>query len=834
MRNLSSSVDTSALYHRRRLARALSVIHDRPMTFIHAPMGYGKTVAVRNYLEKRKARPLWVSILTKDRDVFWRDFCNVLRRGLPKEAEALDALEQLGHPSDPARLDAAREMIARLKFSPATVLVFDDVHLLPESGASELARLCLLLVRQGEFPPIVVISRHAPVQELAEPLLKGVVAEIRPTVFTFNQEEVGDYFEQCGILLEEAEAARLLKATGGWISALYLYLLHHVRHGQLAAPTELSVLLETQVFDRLRDAKFLLLVLSPLETFSLAQAGLFCEDAGTVLEGVLKRNAFLSHDPTTGTYTLHALFRDFLRQRFRQLPMERQQEACLRNAEWLIRHDETRKGAMLLMEVENSAGALELLNSVVDRLQVTEGNGLLLALFRSFEPSQMERYPGVMFRYAMAALSARDIPALTDMLGRLGRHCASLPVDDAEANGWRGEMELLLSLTKYNDILAMSAHHKRAAEFFRLAGIEGSRMFGRNPWTLGSPSVLYMFHRESGRLERTLQEMRECLPHYYRLADMHGAGAGDAILAEARYNAGEFEAAAVAGHRALSLALEHGEISIELCARFLLARLSLMRGEYDQAMDQLRTMRERVEEDKTFSLLHTLDLCTGLLHATIHRPEGIPDWLVRGGEEKFYAFAGGASYLVLGGALLLAGEYAELVGRFSLLLQKGTFAKNLMFTIHANLLIAAGNVGLGLWAKADDALFSALDLALPDKIYMPFATNATFLPQLKGLKDDETYRYDVGRILQLAAAFEKARNNIFSRFFPEDTRPLTPRERELVRLAMTGMTYKQIGEAAGLAPNSVKRYFAALYKKLGINNREQLKLYFAEGEGKIA
>jgi LuxR family maltose regulon positive regulatory protein len=831
MRNLSSSVDISVQYHSRRLLQSLAVIHAGPIAWIHAPMGYGKTLAVRKYLEKRKGRPFWVSILTKDQDAFWRDFCNVLRRKLPDAEDVVGHLEELGYPDDPAKLDVARDMLSRVDFPADGVLAFDDVHLLPESRTSGLVRLCLLLARQGGFPPIVFISRHSPVQALAEPLLKGIVTEVGPEVFAFTREEVGNYFEQCGVALEEAEAERLLKATGGWISALYLYLLHYARHGQMAAPTELSVLLETQVYDRLRDAKFLLLVLSPMESFTLAQAELFCEDARSVLADVLKRNAFLVHDPVTGSYTLHALFRNFLVQRFRRMPQDKRQEACLRNAEWLIRHDEIRKGVMLLGEVGNAVESLELLDSVVDRLQVTEGNGLLLALFRTFDLSLMERYPGVMFRYAMAALSARDIPTLRDLIARLNRYCASLPEDGAEANGWRGEMELLLSLTKYNDILAMSAHHERAAEFFRRGGVRQSRMFGRNPWTLGSPSILYMFHREPGTLEDTLRQMRECLPCYYRLTAMHGAGAEDVILAEARYNAGDFEAAAVAVHRGLSQALEHGQTGIEACARFLLARLSMMRGEYDQAMDQLRTMRERVEENRTFSLLHTVDLCTGLLHATLHRLEDIPGWLARGGDEKFYAFAGGASYVLLGSALLLAGEYAELAGRFSLLLQKGDFAKNLMFTIHAHLFVAAGNAGLGLWADADDALFAALDLALPDKIYMPFATVAGFLPQLKGLKDDETYGYDVRRILQLAASFEKARNSIVSRFFPEDEPSLTPRERELARLGMTRMTYKSIADALGLAPNTVKRYFAALFKKLGVNNREQLKQYLMGKEG---
>ncbi|MEF2145983.1 MAG: LuxR C-terminal-related transcriptional regulator [Desulfovibrionaceae bacterium] len=832
MHTLFPSVDTSILYHSARQMNALAVIHDNPLSFIHAPMGYGKTVAVREYLREQQAQAIWATVLTRDQRVFWKDFCCVLRKHLPEDIDVLETLEKLGYPSDSVRVDAARGMFARLHFPPETVLVFDDVHLLPESEAVQIMQFCLLLVRQDVFPPIVVISRHSPSKALVGPLLKGLIKEIGPELFIFSKEEIRAYFEQNGIALDEGDVAQLLKLTGGWISALYLYLLQYSQHGKLAAPMEISTLLASQIFDKLpHETRHLLLVLSPLESFTVSQAKLFCGNAEAILADVVRRNAFISYDPTTESYRLHALFRDFLMAHLRKLPIEQQQEVYLRHANWLIQHDEIRKAVKLLGEVKDITEALDLLDAVVERLPVTQGNGLLLGFFRACRSDLMDQYPGIMFRYAMAALSAKDLPAFSDLLARLGRYCASLPDNDSTANGWRGELELLLAFTKYNDIEAMSAHHKRAAAFFSQTEAGCSRLFGQDPWTLGSPSIMYMFHRESGTLDKTITQMRECLPHYWKLTGMHGAGAEDALSAEALYNAGEFESAAVASHKALCSAQSHGQIGIEICARFLLARLKIQHGEYGQAMDQLAVMRKRVDEEKAFSLLQAMDLCAGFLHVSIHRPERIPGWLLQDGEEKLYAFAGGCSYLVMGGALLLAGEYAELVGRFSQLLEKGTFRKNLLFSIYANLFVAAGNVGLGFWAKADSALFAALDLALPDKIYMPFVTYSIFLPQLKSLKDEEPYGYDVRRILQLATAFEKVRNGIVSHFFQEDKRPLTPRERELVRLALTGMTYKKIAAAAGLAPNSVKRYFAALYKKLGINSREQLKQYFlAEGK----
>ena len=830
MLNRASQIKTLTLYLSRRLMQGLSALRDTPISFIHAPMGYGKTVAIREYLLRQKARAIWTSVLTSDPNTFWRDFCRVLRKNLPGEATTLEALEELNYPSDPVKLDAAREMFSRLIFPVGAVLIFDDVHILGKTGPGGLVQLCLLLVRQGSIPPIVFISRYSPDDALAEPILKRIVKEIGPALFTFNEKEIQAYYKCCGISLDLNASRRLFKATGGWISALYLYLLHYNQYGTMAAPTKPHALLASQIFDKFQeDTQRLLLFLSPLECFSVPQGQLFSENAEAVFVDLVRHNAFVTYDPVTRCYTCHALFREFLQKQFSQLPQNEQQAAYLRNAEWLVGHDKLRKAAKLLIQLDDFTKAFDLLSTAAEQMQITEGNGVLLALFRACPPDLLIQYPRVMFRYAMAALSAGDFQTFSKIIAQLVSYCGNLPKDESTANNYRGELELLRSLTKYNDIEAMSVHHKRAEEFFQRSGAGGSRLFGHDPWTLGSPSVLYMFHRQRGGLEKELKQLRNCLPHYSRLTGMHGAGAEDILLAEMRYNSGEFNSATIAAHRARSTAQEYDQVCVEVCALFLFAKLHVQQGEYDQAIDDLRAMRELVERKKAFSLLQTVDLCMGLLHVSIRKTQKIPEWLLQGKEEKLYAFARGSSNLVLGSVLLLTGQYAKLIGRFSLLLQRRNFAPNLMFTIYAQLFIAAGNTGLGRQAKSDVALLTALDLALPDKLYMPFVVHSVFLPQLKNLKNDKTYGDGVRRILKMSSSFEKVRNGIIFRFFPENTRPLTPRECELVRLALTGMTYKNIAAAAGLAPNSVKRYFATLYKKLGINNREQLKKLFSGG-----
>ena len=841
-----SSVDTAALYFTERLTNALAAIHTRPLTLVEAPMGYGKTVAVREYLRESQARVVWTSVLSAGgEDAFWRDFCRSIARAFPNDTETVESLSRLGYPRDAVLANAARELLQQLDFSPETILVIDDIHFLPDSGRDGgITGLCDKLARSdiGNLH-LVLISRDTWIggrdgRGLAD--LKGFLAIIDRDVLALTTEEIREYYTRCGLPVSLKDAAALRRITGGWISALHLYLLRHSKDGGsifvgegLARPESMDELLDAGIFSLLPEAsRELLLTLSPLDRFTREQAAFLFDgngDVSAVLLDLQRKNSFIAYDTANGTYALHSLFRQYLQERFGNLPAERQKAVYSRMADWFIRQ----KDASSAIEACHAAGeyerALEILESDMSRNFVTEKARFFVDLFAACPEEVKDRHMGAAFKYAIAAFAAGNYQAFGGQLAWIGKKCAARVAekgeDDPEAKIWRGELEFLLSLAAYNDIRGMSDHHRKANE---LLG-RPTRQFGpESPWTLGCPSVLFMFHRTPGKLDEELADMDECLPHYYTLASMHGAGGEHQMRAEALYNQGDFTNAAVSCHRALAMARGNNQLSVMLACRFLLLRLALLDGNYEKATGMAREMHGLIREKRDFFLLHTVDMCESWLHAFTGELHHIPDWLRFGaGEEgKLYTFAGGYYYVIHGHILLLAGEYAAVTGLFTWLLQSGAFANHLMFTVYAHIYMAAANTALGRQAEARAALRAALDLALPDKLYMPFAENADFLPQLKDLRRKKSLREGLTRILDLSTALEKSRKSIAARYFADDTPPLSKRERELVRLALTDMAYKDIAAACGLAPSSVKRYFAALYKKLGISSREQLQRRF--------
>lgn len=840
MNKPASAINTAALYFTERLTRRLESIAASPLTLVEAPMGYGKTVAVREYLRRRRAegvRTVWVPVPGAGEDAFWRNFCRAVGRSFPDAVSTVEALFRLGYPRDAVLADAACELLEQLDFGPQTILVADDIHLLPNGvSGGGMAGLCALLAgRRPEHLRLVLISRDAWPGDagLREMLvLKGLLAVIDREVLALNAGEIRAYYRQCGLPLPPEEAAFLHKTTGGWISALYLYLLHYGKHGGLARPTAVTTLLEKEVFLPLSAAtRAMLLRLAPVERFSAGQASYLYEgDAQEQLAELRARNAFISHDEaggTGGTWALHSLLRQYLLEQLDTLPAPERQAIHRRCAEWFLRQKEAPAALDAFYEAGDMESALAVLESDISRNMVHEESRFFTELFRSVPDETLARHMGAAFHHAIAVFMAGDFAAFGARVGWIAAQCAAMPEQDAVADAWRGELEFLLSLAAYNDIAAMSAHHRRANALLR----RPTRLFGpESPWSLGCPSVLFMFHSARGKLAEELALMRECMPHYYELAAGHGAGAEHLMQAEALYNAGSFADAAVVCHRAEAEAQAHGQLGNVFCALFLRMRASLFSGDLASARALPERMREMIGTRRDYFLLHTVDLCKGFLYAFSPTLNRVPGWLRVGPEEekRLYTFAGGFYYLIHGRILLLDGQYARCAGLFAWLLESGVFARHLLFAVYAHMFRAAAFAALGKAEDSKTELDRALDMALPDNILMPFVENADVLLPLLRVASCEEHQDGVQRILALAEQWRHALD------LPQGEQDapfgLSEREYATAQLAVKGLTTQEMADQMGVSVNTIKAHLKGAYKKSGARNRPELRKRFGKGQ----
>ena len=67
-------INTSVLYSNENLKSEINRLLDYPLVVVEAPMGYGKTTAIKEYMREKSINFKWLTIYSESLDVFWASF----------------------------------------------------------------------------------------------------------------------------------------------------------------------------------------------------------------------------------------------------------------------------------------------------------------------------------------------------------------------------------------------------------------------------------------------------------------------------------------------------------------------------------------------------------------------------------------------------------------------------------------------------------------------------------------------------------------------------------------------------------------------------------------
>ena len=148
-----------------------------------------------------------------------------------------------------------------------------------------------------------------------------------------------------------------------------------------------------------------------------------------------------------------------------------------------------------------------------------------------------------------------------------------------------------------------------------------------------------------------------------------------------------------------------------------------------------------------------------------------------------------------------------------------------MAAVYAGILTATAQAARGKLPEAAAALKTALDMALPDRLYMPFAENYSLLGSLLEEACPAAER-DV--IFELAAKLEAGKAAVLRELYPSQSFGLTKREYEVAQLAAQDLTNPQIAAALSIARDTVKMHMKNIYKKTKVSSRHELINFFDE------
>jgi ATP-dependent transcriptional regulator len=814
---------TNVLYFPNRMRELGSRLLNYKLAIVEAPMGYGKTTFVRESLENTIADLLWQKVQDDNISEFWKSTC---RQFAKVNSDLAESLAALGFPNDSTSRYEALNLIEAFDFQKDTVWIVDDYQFVACPEANEWIKF--LILNGIPFLHIILIGRHTGLTEVNELVLKGHLLHIQKEDLEFSNKDIKAYYQLVGIPLKENEVINLADFTEGWISALYLVMLNYLEYGKFDMSTDILKLIENAIYRDLSDeAKELLLSLCSFDGFSLEQAIFVSQNknAKQLLAEIISKNALVKYERESKNYQIHHLFMNFLKEELESTQFQIGTYQMV--AQWFFKMKDFNQAQhyfYLCQDFESIYQCYE--KERYDNLNYVFNKDTLLKFFEEGPIDIKKRHHFAILIIAMELYTHNEIESFYKVLNEFTENMKiDETLDEEDRNQLLGEYELLMSFTVYNDLRKMAIHHVRACDLMK----HSSLLFPlRGIWTFGAPSILYMFYRESGKLEDALEAMFETIPNYSRATGGNAYGGEYCMKAEWYFYQGDYENALITNYQALNKAASKKQVSNIILTQFLMMRVALMKGDFLYLLELVDEMHKTIEESKEYFLLHTAQICESYIYALLDQSDKIPTWLSLGDYSSDRLLFPNYSMMdiVYGRTLLIRQEYHLLIGSLEKFLGIASVFPNLLTQIHSYIYVAAAYWRIHRQSDAVASLKEALNLGIPDKIYIPFVENGDYImPLLMILRDQEIYTDEIKRLLKLYESYQKNKDTIRNTYFTNAAPKLSEREREIARLASEGLTNYAIGERLFISTNTVKMALKSIYNKLGINSRLLLKQY---------
>ena len=282
------------------------------ITYVCAPAGYGKTVAVRQWLDSISCAKATISLDEYDNNPahFCLRFCEALCSCQPHNGLLSEILSHPAFNSAPDEY-VLRAITALLKKKRA-VVVIDDLHFIRNNKVQHM--LFIFLKRLPETFKIVLISRNDLPPGFSELWIKGHLKRITAEQLSFSSEEIMMLYKKRGTSITQEKAKSIHRFTDGWAIGINAVLLS----GNGLSGKNLDFLEEfirLNVWEKWDESthRFMLntaaaRALHPALCTVLTGIG----DSKKLLNKLMHGGAFV-YQTSDGVYHFHHLFHDFLK-----------------------------------------------------------------------------------------------------------------------------------------------------------------------------------------------------------------------------------------------------------------------------------------------------------------------------------------------------------------------------------------------------------------------------------------------------------------------------------------------------------------------------------------
>ena len=813
----------NTIYISERVQECLRPIARCALTTVVAPMGYGKTTAINWFLAEKtkggKAVAIRMSIYSEKLPMLWRSAQDAFRFA------GLDVLSAFDFPTSEAAATLVLEELCRAFSSGKTAyyLFLDDFHLLRDERAVRF--ICRISARLPENAHLIVASRDRflPAGEIVR--LGGNLHQIGMEHLRLNHTELAVYAHRCGAELSEQQLEALLRSSEGWFSAIYLNLRALSERGRLPdASSDIFEMFTAAMIDPLPPGRQeFLAVMGLADEFTAEMARFVTENPETdaIIQDLTCQNAFVTRLPDSQRYRFHHMMKECALRKFRTLPEQSQICYWNRFGSWYGAQGQYLHALGAYGRSGNSDAALTIIEKDAGNLLSALHPEELLERLNACPEEVLTRHPTAILVLMRRLFTWRQIPKMLQLKALLERAIAESPdMPEEERGNLLGECDLIMSFLMYNDITKMSELHRSASRQMSRSAVT---IQAGSSWTFGSPSVLMMYYRAPGELQKETHEMHECMPHYYRITNGHGLGAELVMDAEASFMQGKLHEAEIGLARARAAIAGSGQENMALCCDFLELRLL---GSGGRRRLDVKARAEALLARHDVVLLNMFESILAYYYALLQEAEKIPDVfrLHRLDTVNYFAPGKPMMELIENQVYLAQGEFPRVIGRSEPLLSGCESLHYALVALHIRLQTASAYEALGNRAMARKLLARALEDAEPDGFVLPFAENAPYLMNHYSALSRELETPFAASVCELSERWLSRQQTSGSRQEPiEALRELSERERSVAQLMALRKTNREIAETLFLSEGTVKQYINRIYSKLQLTGTAQEK-----------
>lgn len=813
------------IYECQRINSILDAAWEKHVIFITAPMGYGKSTFIKEYVKKQNPEiEQWfcfgnyenanTMFLSEVRSLFIR--CNI-----PCEYTSQMSLDRM----------SSFELLEYIKFfkkyiQKETICILEDFHLCRSSSIYKIIEF----VAQAEIDKLhlIVLERYYPDIPYVEMKIKNYCELIVQKDLMLTKEDIFNFFLSNGISLSDKDLQLSVQYSDGWIAAVYLLYLDYLQHGFISDKTSIAKLIKTSIYNKLSPLERTILIKIHLTNCCTPEQAIYLTEnelAASILMRLSKDNGFISYVEDKG-FVIHTMLKSIIREDA-FLQGIRKEELLTPIISWYKSLGNYTKMLPLMLELDQFDAIFDILISENANQIYQDGLLVLRECFNGIPIEYKVKYLSVYMNFILIYITRINFEEgmlLFNTILDYMKDSIYLYENDKTVS----QVALLETIKHFNNVDEMISVCNKVLdliteESFKTYLEDLSSMFA-------VPYVLRTLHHKLGHL-KDLTDLLLYTPHLDTEEDLSNKNRHFSIMeAEYLYEIGDLTSAYQKAQGCLSKAIEeHNLIALLPCYRILI--------QYHLLLGNMHEVKKYFDEIELLSKSNVhepfqegCNLLRAALYCDINLFENKKEKYNNGNDDSYYekelshmkikkynhvVKLSGILSGVYGNLLLYQKKYSELE-LLALDLLKGCDTHTFLFReIEGRLFLIISHYQCGKVDEAKSELEFLLAMCSKDWLIMVFVECAKELkPILEQIHLDE---FGEAVLKKCNECLEIVNNNKNQN--KELPFSLTERERELIILLSKGMKNTEIADSLHIAKITVEKALSSIYKKLDVKNR---------------